>query len=74
MNRYSEDNVNMNFIHKDSMPDHRFGTELMETFIDVLYNGGDMNKLVSHLEDLSNYFNINLPDCDPKIQVFNEEL
>ena len=59
--------LNINFIHKDYMPDFELGKELMENFIDILYNSGDINKIVSPLEDLANYFNIELPHGDPKI-------
>ena len=67
IDRDNYDSLNINFIHKDYMPDFELGQELMENFIDILYNSGDINKIVSPLEDLANYFNINLPDGDPKI-------
>jgi len=74
LDRDNYDSINACFIHKDYMPDFDLGQELMENFIDILYNEKDIKKLVSPLEDLANYFNINLPEGDPKIQVNDEEL
>ena len=63
---FADDN-HPDWVHVNSIPDQELGTEMMDDFLKELYNGGDLNVIMSKLEDIAGFFDINLPDENPNL-------